>query len=104
MPIFNTTTIVNIRYHKCDISCGRPSIFSNPYIIGRDGTRDDVCDLYNLYFYKKIKNDIKFKSSVLQLKNMRIGCWCRCLPSCNNPKCKPLRCHLETIVEYLNSL
>ena len=28
------------------IYCGRPSPFGNPFAIGRDGTRDDVCDKF----------------------------------------------------------
>ena len=95
------TTIVNMRCHKPDIDCSRVSIFGNPYEIGRDGTRDEVCDLYEAHFYKKI-HDPGFRAKVLELKGKRLGCWCRCLPPCNNPKCKTHRCHLETILKYLN--
>lgn len=94
------TTIVNMRHHKCDIVCDRTSPFGNPYQHGRDGTRNDACDKFKIYFYKKL-NDPIFRDKVLSLKNKKLGCWCRCLPPCNNPKCKSLRCHLETIVEYL---
>lgn len=97
------TSIVNIRHHKSDIYCGRPSIFSNPYIHGRDGTRDDVCDKYAELFKHKITNP-QFYKELLTLQGKSLGCWCRCIPQCNNPKCKSQRCHLETIVEYLNNL
>ena len=100
------TTIVNLRHHMAQVNCSRGySIFSNPYMIGRDGTRDDVCDQFIPYFYKKLLNP-EFHAKVLTLKGKRLGCWCRCIPECNNPKCnnpkcKAYRCHLETIVEYL---
>ncbi len=95
------TVICNMRCHKPDIACDRSSIFGNPYEIGRDGTRDDVCDKFEAYFKKKLTNP-DFRAKVLALKGKKLGCWCRCLPACNNPKCKTHRCHVETIVEFLN--
>jgi hypothetical protein len=89
-----------MRHHKPDIDCSRPSIFSNPYVIGKDGTRDEVCDKFIPYFKQKLTDPL-FRAKVLVLKGKRLGCWCRCLPSCNNPKCKSHRCHLETIVKHL---
>ena len=86
----STTLVVNMRYQKADVNCGRGSLFGNPYQIGRDGTRDDVCDKFAELFRKKL-NDPKFRAKVLALKNKRLGCWC-----------KPLRCHVDTIKEYLD--
>lgn len=98
-----TTTIVNLRHHKADVNCSRGiSIFGNPFIIGRDGTRDEVCDKFVSYFHNKLR-DIYFRNEVLKLKGRKLGCWCKCHPPCYNPKCKSLRCHLETIVEYLEN-
>ena len=31
------------------IYCGRPGALGNPYILGRDGTRDQVCDQFEEY-------------------------------------------------------
>jgi hypothetical protein len=88
----STTTIVNIRHTKADVYCGRGSDFGNPYKIGEDGTRDDVCDKFIPYFEKKLR-DPKFRDKVLTLRGKKIGCWCL-----------PLRCHLETIKKYLDNL
>jgi len=96
------TVIVNLRHNKPDVACDRSSIFGNPFEIGRDGTRDDVCDKFVPYFKKKLTNP-DFRAKVLALRGKRLGCWCKCEPQCSNPKCKPLRCHLETIVEYLDN-
>ena len=87
------TTIVNIKYNKCDVYCGRPSIYSNPYKIGEHGTRQDVIELYKIHFYDKIRRDEKFRTSILKLKDKVLGCWC-----------VPLECHLEIIKEYLDTL
>lgn len=83
--------MVNIKNEKCDVYCGRPTIFSNPFIIGRDGTRDDVCDKYIEYFNYKIQTP-EFRKAVLSLKGKRLGCWCI-----------PLRCHVQTILEFIEN-
>lgn len=85
------SSVVNIRHEQCDFYCGRPSFVGNPYEIGRDGTREEVISKYKIWFYNKIK-DITFRDRVLKLHNKRLGCWC-----------KPLACHCDIIVEYLNN-
>jgi hypothetical protein len=85
------TSAVNIRKEKCDFYGARPSFLGNPYEIGRDGTRDDVIEKYREWFYKKLMNPT-FRDRVLSLRGLRIGCWC-----------KPLPCHLDVVVEYLES-
>lgn len=97
------TSIVNIRHSKCDVYCGRGSPFGNPYEIGRDGTRDDVCELFIPYFKKKLTNP-EFRAKVLALKGKVLGCWCQCNPKCNAKKCITRRCHVETIVDYLDNV
>jgi len=96
------TVIVNMRCHKPDVQCDRFSIFGNPFDFQQLGiTRDEACDRFEEYFYKKLR-DVEFRDKVLALKGKKLGCWCRCLPPCDNPKCKTHRCHVETILKYLN--
>jgi hypothetical protein len=85
------TIVVNIKtYPKRDyIYIGRGSPFGNNYKIGKDGTRDEVCEKHKRDFYKKLKNE-RFRRQVLALKGEKLGCYC-----------KPERCHGDTIVEYL---
>lgn len=98
------TTIVNLRHHGADIDCGRSSIFGNPFDYRKLGiTRDECCDRFKTYFYGRLHNDPKFKEQVHALKGKRLGCWCKCEPHCGNPNCKSHRCHLEIIVEYIES-
>lgn len=57
---------------------GRGSEFGNPYVIGRDGSRDDVCDKFERLavstdMCERIKAEHKGKT---------LGCFCR-----------PKRCH-----------
>jgi hypothetical protein len=99
------TSIVNLRHRNADVNCGRGfSIFGNPFEIGKDGTREEVCNKYKEYFQKRILTDSSFRDRVVALKGKKLGCWCRCIPECNHPKCKNQRCHVETILSYLNQL
>ena len=97
------TVIVNMRCHKPDVACDRSSIFGNPFDHNQLGiTRDEACNRFEDYFYKKLR-DPNFRGMVLSLRGKKLGCWCRCLPACDNPKCKTHRCHVETIVNYLEA-
>lgn len=64
---------------------GRGSPYGNPYVIGKDGTRDEVCD--------------KFEQNTLPTLDLRplmfqhVICFC-----------KPQRCHGESILRALEVL
>ena len=83
------TTVVNIKKSKCEIFCGRGSPYGNPFKIGKDGDRKQVIEKYKEYFYKRLTNPT-FRDSVLSLKGKILGCYC-----------KPLACHCDIIIEYL---
>lgn len=86
------TKIVNHRNNeKYDVYIGRNSIFGNPFIINRDGTRAEVVAKYKKYFYDRIETDLYFKNKVLALKGKTLGCFC-----------KPLACHGDIIKEWLD--
>ena len=85
------TTIVNIKKHKCDVYIGRGSPFGNPFRIGDHGDREQVLAKYRTYFKRRL-TDQSFRDKVLSLKGKVLGCWC-----------KPLLCHGDVIVEYLES-
>ncbi len=86
------TTVVNIRSNKYDQYIGRGSFLGNPYIIGTHGSREEVILKYKEYFYTLIKNKPYFRNKVLALKGKTLGCYC-----------KPLSCHGDIVVEYLDS-
>ena len=87
------TKIVNKIKEAYDIYIGRPSIFGNPYIIGEDGTREEVIKKFETYFYKRIDEDLEFKSAVIGLRGKRLGCFCA--PDHD--------CHGRIYVEYLET-
>jgi hypothetical protein len=83
--VIGTTTIVNIRHIKaCDVYCGRPGPFGNPYVIGRDGTREEVLILYGIYLKKN-------KHLIRQAKRELVGKVCGCY-------CVPEPCHVEILI------
>lgn len=87
------TTVVNVKTAKRGtyIFCARPTIYGNPFRIGRDGTRLDVIVKYIDYFFDRLERDVVFKEKVLGLKNKTIGCYCH-----------PDLCHLHVIAYYLD--
>lgn len=69
---------------------GRGSAFGNPFVIGRDGNRNAVCDKYkdmvasNAVLREKIKSELRGKDLV---------CFCA-----------PKRCHGDLLLELANSV
>ena len=73
------------------------SVLGNPYYMFDECMRDDVCNKYEMYFYKKLKTDAAFKSELVkilraykQYGKVNLFCWCY-----------PKRCHAETIKKWL---
>ena len=95
--------IKNLRFEKMekeyDVRVDRRSILGNPYYMHSEEERDEVCEKYKAYFYKKIEEDMNFKTEIDRLANiyrkygqLNLFCWCA-----------PKRCHAETIKEYLEN-
>jgi hypothetical protein len=84
------TRVVHCKKEKYDVYIGRPSIFGNPFSIGKDGNRKEVIAKFGVYFFKRIMTDENFYHSVSELKGKILGCWC-----------KPEDCHGDIIATYL---
>jgi hypothetical protein len=85
--------IVHCKKQKYDIYCGRPSIFGNPFELGKDGDRLEVIQKFKDYFLNKINTDLQFKIAVDKLKGKVLGCWCY-----------PKDCHTRIIIDYLEGV
>ena len=68
-----TTRVVNWKRRPCDVYIGRPSIWGNPYSIGRHGTREEVIALYKRYLAKR--PDL-IQRAREELRGKTLGCWC----------------------------
>lgn len=67
---------------------GRGSPWGNPFVIGPDGSRDDVCNKYQLMVEKNPKLKARIKS---QLAGKNLVCFC-----------KPARCHGDYLLAVAN--
>ena len=92
------TKVVNLYKDKYTVYIGRPSkskpsIFGNPFEIGKDGTREEVLRKFNRYFFRRIECDPEFKKRVLELYGETLGCFC-----------KPQNCHGDIIATYVDNV
>ncbi len=62
---------------------GRGSPWGNPFVIGKDGTRDEVCD--------RFEREILLTLDLEPLRGKHLVCWC-----------KPARCHGDAILRALD--
>ena len=62
-----------------DVFIGRPSIYGNPFIIGKDGTRSQVIEKFEEYF-TKLSN---IKELLNDIEGKRIACWCKINDNCH---------------------
>jgi len=80
------TTVINLRYERCDVRICRPTKWGNPYRIGPDGNRDTVIAKYREWLLQQPQ----LLAELPTLRGKRLGCWC-----------KPLACHGDVLVELL---
>ena len=66
---------------------GRPSIWGNPFVIGNDGTRDEVIAKFEAYILRT--SDLLAQLS--KLAGRDVVCWCA-----------PARCHGDVLVRMAN--
>lgn len=77
--------------HDTDFIIDRRSPVGNPFFIGKDGDRDEVCDKYETYAHAtKSPAFNSFIDSLVKVveiyRELRLFCWC-----------VPRRCHAETV-------
>ena len=85
-------TVFN-KYHKppsTAVYIGRGSPWGNPFVIGKDGDRDTVCDKYAAM----VESDPSFKARVIaNLRGKDLVCFCA-----------PQRCHGDYLLKVANVL
>jgi len=89
--------IVNKRnYTGPGIYIGRPSPLGNPFVIGRDGDREEVIRKYREFLKIAIHNDDRIKAAFQRLEELNkkgdviLICWCA-----------PSKCHGDIIKEII---
>ena len=71
------------------IYVGRPSPWGNPFVIGRDGTRDQVIEAYRAQLLSQPERVTQAKQ---ELRGKDLVCWC-----------SPQACHADVLMEVANS-
>ena len=80
------TKVVHCKREKCDVYIGRPSKWGNPFVVGKDGNREEVIDKYREW----IEHQPKLLEDLKELRDKTLGCWC-----------KPKSCHGDVLVELI---
>jgi hypothetical protein len=76
---------------KNTVYIGRGSKWGNQFIMGMDGDRAEVIQLYREWFLERIEGDPAFMRETMKLKDKTLVCYC-----------KPLPCHGDAIAEWLD--
>ena len=67
---------------------GRPSMWGNPFVIGRDGTRADVIAKYEIWLLRQPR----LMAQLDRLAGRDLICWCA-----------PLPCHGDVLLRLANA-
>jgi len=81
--------VVHCKKDKFDVYIGRGSKWGNPFVIGKDGTREEVIAKYELY----LMDNARLLADLHELKNKTLGCWC-----------SPQACHGDILERLANEL
>jgi len=82
--------VLNKRVHGVPpgaVYIGRPSIWGNPFVIGKDGSRDDVIAKFEAY----VRRRPDLMKQLHNLAGKDVVCWCA-----------PARCHGDVLVRLAN--
>lgn len=70
---------------------GRPTMWGNPFVVGRDGTQAECVELYREWINASAQTDLR-EAARQTLRGMDLVCWCA-----------PNPCHAEVLMEIANA-
>jgi hypothetical protein len=80
--------VVHCKRDAYDVYIGRPSKWGNPFVIGNDGTREQVIETYRRWLFSQAA----LMAALPELKGKTLGCWCA-----------PHACHGDVLAELANT-
>jgi Domain of unknown function (DUF4326) len=80
------TRVVHCRKEPYDIYIGRPSLWGNPFEIGKDGSREEVITKYKEW----ISTQPDLLDKIHTLEGKTLGCWC-----------SPKPCHGDVLIDLI---
>ncbi len=82
--------VVHCKKEKYTVYIGRPSLLGNPFVIGKDGEREEVIEKFETH----ARNSPEIMSEIKKLKEDDVlGCWCF-----------PKFCHGDIIIKIWKEL
>lgn len=82
------TKVVHCKKEPYDIYIGRPSDWGNPFILGRDGNRQQVIQKYLEY----VLSNPRLLGRISELRGKRLGCFCA-----------PAHCHGDVLAKLADA-
>lgn len=79
--------VVHKKQARYDIYVGRPTQWGNPYVIGPDGTREQVIAKYRGWLLR----NPQLLAQLPMLRGKTLACWCA-----------PAACHADVLAELAN--
>lgn len=79
------TAVVHLKHDTHDARIDRTTKWGNPFRIGRDGTREEVIEMYEDYLFTQPA----LLAELSSLRGKRLGCWCA-----------PEPCHGDVLAKY----
>jgi hypothetical protein len=79
--------VVHCKRSPYDVYIGRPSKWGNPFVIGKDGCREDVVRKY----WEWVQEQPELMAALPELKGKVLACWCA-----------PATCHGDVLAELAN--
>lgn len=70
------TTVVNLKEDHYDVRIDRKTKWGNPFVVGKDGTREEVIRQYADW----VVEQKHLMDALHELKGKRLGCWCHPAP------------------------
>ena len=67
-----TKLVIHCKTGDYDLYIGRPSKWGNPYVISKDGTREEVVQKFKKY----LLGNSKLMDELHELRGKVLGCWC----------------------------
>lgn len=84
---FEAMKVAHCKKQREGVYIGRPSRFGNPFVIGRDGTREEVIAKYRAW----IMTQPDLLAALPELRGQDLLCWCA-----------PKPCHGDVLLELAN--
>jgi hypothetical protein len=91
-----TTQVVNLKHEAYDVYIGRPSVWGNPFITGKDGDRATVIRKYTRW----IPTQAQLLARLGELRGKRLGCFCMPRSGCPDD----LICHGQILARLADAL